>query len=148
MLFLHPASSEVTVPAIFSDHMVLQQESEVTLWGWSDPNEIVNVRSSWASGSVKTKANLLGEWQVVINTPKSGEIHELTISGADNSIVISDILLGEVWVCGGQSNMVWPMGNLGTERAKTDLSKADYPEIRLFTVNHNFVTEPSVRAIP
>ncbi|MEO9474008.1 MAG: sialate O-acetylesterase [Cyclobacteriaceae bacterium] len=140
MLFFHNTNAEITVPSIFSDHMVLQQEAEVTIWGWADANEIVKVHPSWSTIPTELKANHLGEWKLKISTPKSGKTHELTISGADNVIKISDILLGEVWVCGGQSNMVWPMGNLGTERGKKDISEADYPEIRLFTVGHQFVT--------
>ena len=139
--FLQTVQSEVTLPAIISDHMVLQQEQQVTIWGWANPGEEVTVRGSWFQEASMAIAKDKGEWKLDIETPSSSANHTLTISG-ENTITINDILIGEVWVCGGQSNMRWPVGNLGTERAETDIANANYPQIRFFTVAHNFITTP------
>lgn len=141
-LFFLTVNAEVTLPAIISNHMVLQQDQEVTIWGWAHSGEEVTVSGSWSEVAVKALANKDGEWKVRIRTPKSGTTQSLTIAG-ENTIVVEDILIGEVWVCGGQSNMRWPIGNLGTDRATNDLANADYPEIRLFEVFHDFITQPT-----
>src|SRR5687767_11112078 len=84
----------VSLPAIFSDHMVLQQNTEVTIWGWANPSEEVTVTGSWNKNPVKTKANNLAQWQVKIKTPAAGGPYGLTVKG-DNTIEIQDVLMGE-----------------------------------------------------
>lgn len=135
-------NAEVTLPTIFSDHMVLQQNEEVTIWGWAEPSESIELTTSWSDIGVTATANSKGEWKVNLRTPSSTKGQSMTIT-AKNSIVIEDILIGEVWMCSGQSNMVWPIGNLGTNRAAKDISEANYPDIRLFTVKQSYVTEPA-----
>ncbi|MEP5785543.1 MAG: sialate O-acetylesterase [Ekhidna sp.] len=88
---------------LFSDHMVVQRESEIPVWGWGDPGEKVSIKASWGA-KAKVKANADGTWKTTLKTPEAGGPFTITFSGK-NSITISDVLSGEVWLCSGQSNM-------------------------------------------
>lgn len=140
-LLIPAATADVTLPAIFGDHMVLQQKAPVTVWGWADPGEKVSVKGSWQWFAATTKADDDGTWSVTIKTPKAGRTVSLAIKG-NNDITLSDILLGEVWICSGQSNMEWTTGGLGTDVSKLDIQKADLPRIRLFTVKKTIAATP------
>ena len=106
--------------------MVLQQKAPVKVWGWADPGEKVSVKGSWQWFAATTKADDDGTWSVTIKTPKAGKTVSLAIKG-NNDITLSDILLGEVWICSGQSNMERTTGGLGTDVSKLDIEKADLP---------------------
>ncbi|GEO07200.1 9-O-acetylesterase [Adhaeribacter aerolatus] len=131
-LGIKQTAKAVAVPAVFSDHMVLQQNAEVTIWGWANPSEEVKVTCSWDNNAVKTKGNNLAQWHVKIKTPIAGGPHTLTIKGY-NTIEIKDVLMGEVWLCSGQSNMEWTT-RAGVDNAQLEIAKANYPSIRFFTV--------------
>lgn len=136
------AVAEVKLPSLFADGMVLQQRSNVTVWGWAEPGERVSVRGSWQwLGRSTATTDAEGRWQVRLNTPRAGGPHTLTIQG-NNEIVLSDILIGEVWVCSGQSNMEWTLRMLATEDARQAAAEADYPQIRLFSVKRVYNVEP------
>ncbi|MBW8016472.1 MAG: sialate O-acetylesterase [Planctomycetes bacterium] len=138
-LFVSLAVANVKLPAVFGDNMVLQQQSEVTIWGWADPGEEVTVSACWKA-SASTKTGNDGKWSVKIKTPKTGNgPHELTIKG-NYTITLKNVLLGEVWVCSGQSNMQWGM-NRSADPEK-NIAKAKYPKIRLFTVQRTIAGEP------
>lgn len=137
-LFASAAAANVKLPAICGDNMVLQRQSEVAIWGWADPGEEVTVSACWKA-SAKTKAGTDGKWSVKIKTPKAAGPHELTIKGK-NTITLKNVLLGEVWVCSGQSNMQWGMRS--SENAEADIAAAKYPKIRLFTVQRTIAAEP------
>lgn len=123
--------ADVRLPAVFGDHMVLQQKKTVFIWGWAEPGEKVRVKGSWQWFGASAKADEDGKWKVRIQTPKAGGPVTLTIRG-DNDIVLNDILIGEVWVCSGQSNM--EMGMTMVDNPAEEIAKADYPDIRLFDV--------------
>lgn len=141
VLFVSVAVANVKLPAVFGDNMVLQQQSEVTIWGWADPGEEVTVSACWkASASTKTGPD--GKWSVKIKTPKTGNgPHELTIKG-NYTITLKNILLGEVWVCSGQSNM--EMGMKMTANAAEEIAKANFPNIRLFDIAHAIADKPQL----
>src|SRR5580698_2802572 len=104
LLALLPAGAraDVKVPAIFGSHMVLQRDQKDRVWGWADPGEEVTVK---LAGQEKTaKAGPDGSWQVVLDPMAAGGPHILTIQGK-NTIRLVDVLVGEVWICSGQSNM-------------------------------------------
>src|SRR5215471_12650421 len=100
--------ADVRLPAIIGDNMVLQQEKKVRLWGWANPNEKVSIELARQKANAVADAN--GHWQVSIGPFKAGGPFELTIKGA-NTLTIKNVLIGEVWVCSGQSNMEWPLIN-------------------------------------
>ncbi len=109
LLFVLPQNSlaDVKVNPLFSDHMVIQRETKIPVWGWADSGEKVTVKGSWGNTeTVVTDTN--GKWRVNLATPKAGGPYEITISG-NNTIEINDVLSGEVWLCTGQSNMDFSM---------------------------------------
>jgi sialate O-acetylesterase len=95
--------AKVTLNALFSDHMVVQRETEMTMWGWADPNEKISINASWGA-SAETVANSDSTWSVKLKTPEAGGPFTITISG-ENTIFLNDVLSGEVWLLAGQSNM-------------------------------------------
>ncbi len=135
LVFFTLSSSAVNLPNIFGDHMVLQQNAEVKLWGWAGPFEKITVVASWGEDTIKTVGNRKGEWAAMLKTPSAGGPHIITITGY-NSIEIKDVLLGEVWLCSGQSNMEWTP-SFGIDHGEEAIAKADHPEIRFFNVVHS-----------
>lgn len=136
------ASKAVNLPAIFGDHMVLQQNSEVTLWGFGKSLEEITVRTSWGNSAIKTVANSNATWSVSLNTPAAGSgPHTITIQGY-NTIELKDILMGEVWLCSGQSNMEWSP-RAGIENVD-QIEKANHPEIRIFSAEHRTADDPQI----
>ena len=126
-----PLQAKVKLPGFFSDNMVLQREAPVKIWGWADKNEPVQVRFN---GQVKeTKANRTGEWSILLDPMSAGGPYTLTVEGKDNRIDCGNILVGEVWLCSGQSNMEWIVTN--SARADQEIADAsNYPEIRALNV--------------
>jgi len=120
----------VRLPPIMSSNMVLQQNSQVTLWGWSDASERFTISCSWKSTVDSVVAFNSGKWKAKISTPSAGGPYTITIKGRLNTIVLDNILIGEVWVCSGQSNM--EMSN--TQQIKDELPTCKNDNIRFFTV--------------
>ena len=139
------AKAEVKLPAILSSNMVLQQDTEVTIWGWAKAKEKIHIKSSWNKKKIKTKADKDGKWSVALKTPKAGGNHSMTIEGK-NKIELENILIGDIWVCSGQSNMY---RKLGLQRGQKPIinfweasQQAKHPEIRFFKVKRNLATMP------
>jgi sialate O-acetylesterase len=129
--------AEVHVPSIIGDNMVVQQGLKVRLWGTARPGERVTV--TFASSKASATADAQGRWQALIGPFKAGGPFVLTIAGS-NTLTFKNVLVGEVWICSGQSNMEWPLVNAkdGTEA----IAQANYPEIRLFTVQKKTAASP------
>jgi len=130
------AFAQVSLPAVIGSHMVLQQKSDVPLWGWSKPGENISITTSWDGNSVKTIAGADGKWMLKVKTPEAGGPYKIEIQGK-NKINLEDILIGEVWLCSGQSNMEmplrgWPNGPI--EGSAEAIAAANHPTMRLFTV--------------
>lgn len=133
------AAAEVKMPAIFTDNMVLQQQTNARLWGWATPNKQVKVTPSWSGESVTTKADREGRWRIDLPTIEAGGPYTISISDG-KELVLNNVMLGEVWVCSGQSNMEMPMKgfkNQPVENGNLDAAKGTNPNIRLFTVKRN-----------
>ncbi|HEG44087.1 MAG TPA: hypothetical protein ENH94_08570 [Phycisphaerales bacterium] len=133
--------ADVTLPAVIADNMVLQRQAQCSLWGWADPGEKINVKASWQWFFGKsTTADKDGKWKVSIKTPKASNApHTITIKAA-NTITLENILIGEVWICSGQSNM--EMGMTMISNAEQEIAQADYPNIRLFDAAHAISATP------
>lgn len=127
----------VGLPAIFSNHMVLQRDQVNPVWGWADPGE--NVTVTIAGQTHRATADQQGMWQVKLEPLPAGGPHELVIQGT-NRIVLQDVLVGEVWVCSGQSNMEWPVR--AVFNAELEHLAAKYPQIRFITVPHTGTQTP------
>lgn len=139
LFFVCDVFANVKLPSIFSDGMVLQQNSKVAVWGWAAPGEGITIDNSWSTKTIKTKADASGKWKTLLQTPKAGGPYIINIKGV-NSITLNDVLIGEVWVCSGQSNMVFALK--GSEGAKKEITVADFPSIRYFSVKRQYGPEP------
>lgn len=138
MLFCTSVSlGDVKLSAMFSDHMVLQQGMPVPVWGWAKPGEQVTVK--FGEQSAAATADDAGKWQVKLQPLQAGGPHELTVSG-NNAITLNDVLVGEVWVCSGQSNMEFAVA--GAKNAQQEIQDANYGQIRLYTVPRTIAAKP------
>ncbi|KAF0140899.1 MAG: glycosyl hydrolase family 2 [Stygiobacter sp.] len=137
--------SKLKLPAIFSDNMVLQQKTNAAVWGIAEANQKVVLKASWGkSVSVKSKED--GTWLAKIKTPKAGGPFDLSVSCRDESITYKNILIGEVWLCSGQSNMEMPLAGWPPadtiHGATKEIPAANYPNLRLFTVTRAASSKP------
>lgn len=127
-------SSKIILPSVFSDHMVLERNAVVAVWGWGDAGGDIRVSGSWKSAdTVRTRAANDGYWRVDIPTTEAGGPYTLTIAGPYDKVSVRDVYLGEVWVCSGQSNMEFS-ANWGLDNKAKAVAEADYPGIRFFHV--------------
>ncbi len=129
--------ANVKLPQLFSDNMVLQRDKPVAIWGWADAKEKVTVQFN---GQTKTiTAGKDGKWKIVLDPIAAGGPYELTVKGK-NSIQLKNILMGDVWVCSGQSNMEWNVK--GVTNAIKEIADANYPMIRHFLVPKTIAAQP------
>ena len=138
------ASAKITLPKFFGDNMVLQQQTECNLWGTANANKTVTVSTSWNSKTYKTSADKDGKWSLKVSTPSAGGPFDITFSDGEK-LTIHNVLIGEVWICSGQSNMEMPMkGFKGqpVEGANSELLACKDNQLRLFTVKRNAQAEP------
>lgn len=146
VLFFTTGKAEVKLPAFFSDGMVMQQQTNANLWGTATPKKQVVVTTSWDKKQYTVRADEKGGWKLSVKTPKAGGPYTLTFN--DGQIkTLNNILIGELWVCSGQSNMEMPMKgfkNQPVEGANMDALKGTNPNLRLFTVKRNSTFEPQV----
>lgn len=131
------ARGDVRVPNVFGNSMVLQQGRPVPVWGWADPGESVTVRIGQLMSG--TKATEKGEWRVELPALKAGGPFEMLITG-NNRLTLKDVLVGEVWIGSGQSNMEWPMTRI--QDSEKEIAAANYPRIRLFKIPRTTSGEP------
>ena len=134
-----PVRAEVTLPKVIGSHMVLQRERPLPIWGWADPGEEVTVKLDQATASVKADAQ--GDWKVVLPAMKAdGKAHAMTVSGK-NKIELDDLLIGDVWIGSGQSNMEFTLaGSIGGKEA---IAAANDPQIRLLHVEKVQTPQPA-----
>ena len=137
MLFALGASAYVRLPKIFTDNMVLQRDQAISIWGWASPNERITVLLNKQSKTVKAGKD--GKWKLWLSEEKAGGPFQLVIKG-NNKIEINNVLIGEVWICSGQSNMEWILRH--TNDAMAEGQQSNYPMIRHFKV------PPSVSDLP
>lgn len=128
----------ISVATVFSDHMVLQRGIDVPVWGTTKPKARVIV--SIAGQTARTKAGEDGKWKAVLGPLHSGGPYTMLIKSGRTKAAFNDVLIGDVWVCSGQSNMEWPMSNVNN--AETEIKNANKPNIRLFTVKKKVAGEP------
>lgn len=134
------SSANITLPAVISSNMVLQQKASVKLWGWGAPTEKVYITTTWGSEKDSAVVTENAKWQVAINTPAAGGPYTITIKGS-NTIVLENVLIGEVWVCSGQSNMEFNY-NWGLPQMKEELPGAAALKLRFFTVPRTTAEAP------
>jgi sialate O-acetylesterase len=131
------ASADVKLPGVFAAHMVLQRDAALPVWGWAEPGEKVSVS---LAGQTKTAtADTAGKWAVKLDAIPAGGPHALKVQG-NNTLEIADVMLGEVWLCSGQSNMEMSVG--GSADRDAEIAAAKYPGIRMMTVAHAPTEKP------
>lgn len=131
-------NAEVRLPKILGDHMVLQRQKEVRIWGWAKSGEAVRI--TFNGQDVETKTGRNGTWSVKLKPMEHGGPFDMVIAGKTNTITLKDILIGDVWLGSGQSNMEWILEN--TTNAQTEIAAANFPRLRLFTVAKGMSFKP------
>ena len=133
------AGAKVTLPKMFSDGMVMQRETNANLWGTAKGSATVSITTSWDGKTYSVKAGKDGKWKTSVPTPKAGGPYRITLSDGEET-VLDNILIGELWLCSGQSNMEMPMKgfkNQPVENAVEDILHSADSQLRLFTVKRN-----------
>ena len=136
--------AEVKLPAIFTSNMVMQQQSEANLWGTATPNKTIKVVTSWNNKTYQTKADVQGNWKLAVSTPEAGGPYTITFDDGKKT-TIDNILMGELWLCSGQSNMEMPMKGFKNQpiaNGNMDILRSKNPNMRLFTVKRTSSLEP------
>ena len=129
--------ANVSLPYFFSDNMVLQRDSAIPVWGFADAGETVEIK--FKNQSKKTVADQSGNWKIELNPEKFGGPFEMTIAGK-NTIVLKNILIGDVWLCSGQSNMEWKLAD--SDGYKTELQQKKFPLVRHLKIKKDVNTFP------
>ena len=129
----YTAQAQISLASAFTDHMVLQQKMKAPIWGWGVPSEVIKIVSSWnVKDTVTVTVNSSGCWKTNIRTPQAGGPYRLKICGS-SEIELKDILIGEVWLCSGQSNMEWSHLQAVFNKEQ-EIAAANHPNIRVFHV--------------
>jgi sialate O-acetylesterase len=134
-----PTTNKLALASMFSDHMVLQRDMKVPVWGAAAPGAKVSVKLDDHEAKA-TEADAEGKWKVVLDPLEAGGPHELTIAAGDDSLKLTDILVGEVWIASGQSNMEWSVAK--SKDPDTEIAVADWPEIRFIDVPNQTGDKP------
>ena len=138
-----PCLANPVLPTLFSDHMVLQQGREIHVWGMANPGERVQV--SLGAGRASSTANASGNWTAQLPPMTAGGPFILTVRGK-KELVVKDVMIGEVWIASGQSNMTFSLD--GTENGAAEVANANYPQIRLFTIPKKIALSPQENTLP
>ncbi len=138
ILFVTLVSADVRLPSVISSGMVLQQNDSVAIWGWAENNQKIEVTPGWSRDKYTVISGTDGKWMMEIKTPSAGGPYTITVNGG-NEVILRDILIGEVWLCSGQSNMEMSLGPVnqwqpGVMNYEKELADSNYPQIRFFTV--------------
>ena len=145
LLMASTAAAKVKMPAVLGSNMVLQRNTEVNFWGEADANAKVRITTSWNGAKYNVTADKDGKWAVKLTTGEAGGPYTITVSDGEE-LKLENILLGEVWICGGQSNMEMPVGGFINQPVENSadyvMAANQYPGIRMFTVARNSTNEP------
>ncbi|MBC6110491.1 sialate O-acetylesterase [Pedobacter fastidiosus] len=133
---LQLVQAKVILPSVFSDNMVLQQKTNAAIWGWADAGKKINITTSWNSKQYSTTADEKGNWKIKVATPVFGGPYSLSISDGEE-LKLNNVLIGDVWICSGQSNMEMPLAGWGRiQNYEKEIADANYPNIRLLQADH------------
>lgn len=146
LFFVIGLKAQIKMPAIFSDNMVLQQQAEVNIWGKASVGEHIIISNSWSRSKVRVVADADGKWTASLKTPMCARNQTIQLKSKKGKVIIHNILIGEVWLCSGQSNMEFPIHKTvdwrtGILHEEEEMKDADYPEIHLFHVAHQLAPD-------
>ena len=144
LVFTNQSWAHIRLPQVLASNMVLQQKSDVNFWGWADPGEKVIITTSWNSkkDSVVTDGN--GKWKIVVQTPAAGGPYTVSLKG-NNQLLLENIMIGEVWICSGQSNMEMNY-HWGLPQMKEDFKESNNSNIRFFHIPRSTAFHPQERS--
>jgi sialate O-acetylesterase len=135
-------ADDLRLAAVFSDHMVLQRDKPAPVWGWADPGEGLTIR--FAGQQKTTRADATGQWRTALDPlDASAEARTLVVTSdnAKRELKIENVVVGDVWLCSGQSNMAFRMKRV--ENAQAEIATASHPNVRFFTVGEHFAQQPA-----
>ncbi len=146
LMAVHKGTAAIVLSPLFSSNMVLQQKDKVALWGQSEINKTVVVITSWNNKKYRTLADSGGNWKVEVTTPKAGGPYTISFNDGEE-LVLQNILIGEVWLCSGQSNMEMPVAGWGKiKNYEAEITAANFPNIRLIKIEKSTSTQPLPQA--
>ena len=131
-------SATIRLPSILGSHMVLQQNSEVKLWGWCSPAEKITIKTNWDTITYRTTGESSAKWLQKIKTPAAGGPYTITIN---ETTILNDVMIGEIWLCSGQSNMEWS-GDQGLKQTLNEAPNANNQNIRFFYISKSTSETP------
>ena len=135
-------NAKIKLPTFFSNNMILQQQSEVPFWGEASANKILKISTSWNNKTIETMSDSFGKWKITISTPIYGGPYNIEINDG-TKLKIENVMIGEVWICSGQSNMEMPLAGWGQiTNYEQEIAAANYPNIRLLQVIKKSSTKP------
>lgn len=134
--------AKVTLPSLFSNNMILQQKTNAAIWGKADAGKTITISTTWSSKRYTSKADAAGNWKIKVATPSYGGPYQISISDGTPTL-LSNVMIGEVWVCSGQSNMEMTVAGWGKiDNYEKEVAAANYPDIRLFQVTKAISNSP------
>lgn len=145
LLISFQMNAKIKLPALFTDNMMLQQKANAPIWGWSENNANVTIKTSWNSKIYKVKADTSGKWKTALQTPSFGGPFSIEVVEGTEKIIIKNVLIGEVWLCSGQSNMEMPLKGFQGQPVKNGnetIVRSTNKNIRLITIPRATVLEP------
>src|SRR5688572_16185680 len=135
--------AQLRMPVIFGDHMVIQKSTTVPIWGWAGATEDITINVSWDTTTIRTKTDNTTFWKASLQSPSAKGPYTITIKAGNEIEIIEDVLVGEVWLCSGQSNMEWSIEASGD--GKQVMDKVNDPTIRLFDIPNSSADHPQTR---
>lgn len=146
LLFVTNVCAQVKLSPLFSDNMVLQQKTEAPVWGMSKPNKKIEIITSWDQKTYTIQADAQGKWNIKVTTPAAGGPYEITISDG-KKVKLSNVMIGEVWICSGQSNMEMQVEGWGKvlNYQQEKMEAENYPNIRFLLVEKAISPVPGDR---
>jgi sialate O-acetylesterase len=141
--FVAGVQAQLRLPTVFDNHMVIQRDAKVPIWGWAHPSQKVKINVSWDTTTVRVQADNGTNWRGFIQTPPAGGPHTITIKAGSDVVTLQDVLSGDVWLASGQSNMEWSM--LAAADGKPMIDQINDPNIRLLNIPRASSSTPQVR---
>jgi len=138
-------NAKIKLPALFSDNMMLQQKSNAPMWGWAEKNANITIKTSWNAKIYKVKADNSGKWKTELQTPSFGGPFTIEVSEGSEKVVVKNVLIGEVWLCSGQSNMEMPLKGFPGQSVRNGneiIVRSTNKNIHFITIPRATVLEP------
>lgn len=145
LVFCTSLQAKIKVASVLGDNMVLQRNTEVKLWGTANPNQKLTIATSWNKAKINTAADTEGKWLIKAKTTEAGGPYEIIITSGNEKVILKNILLGEVWLCSGQSNMEMPVLGFNDQPVNGSnevLVNADNTNLRFYTVKRKSINLP------